>query len=132
MKVAASAGLGFTMVHSVVDKVALEHFGLKAIAISHPHFYTTMVEWSHAFGKVPVLIDDDVVAAIPDDPAKIIEVPVATPLHSIVTTLSAPAVSDLTLEHAKELLAGVVTQVQADGRVVHDVSGPLGGRRRAL
>ena len=32
MKVAASDGLGFTMVHSVVDKVALEHFGLKAIA----------------------------------------------------------------------------------------------------
>jgi LysR family transcriptional activator of nhaA len=32
MKVAAAAGLGFTMVHSVVDKVALEHFGLKAIA----------------------------------------------------------------------------------------------------
>lgn len=32
MKVAAGAGLGFTMVHSVVDKVALEHFGLKAIA----------------------------------------------------------------------------------------------------
>ena len=24
--------------------------GLKAIAISHPHFYTTMVEWSRAFG----------------------------------------------------------------------------------
>src|SRR5262249_45637239 len=23
---------------------------LKAIAISHPHFYTTMVEWSRAFG----------------------------------------------------------------------------------
>jgi LysR family transcriptional activator of nhaA len=32
MKVAASAGLGFTMVHSVVDTVALEHFGLRAIA----------------------------------------------------------------------------------------------------
>jgi LysR family transcriptional activator of nhaA len=32
MKVAASAGLGFTMVHSVVDKVALEHFGLRPIA----------------------------------------------------------------------------------------------------
>ena len=28
--------------------------GLKAIAISHPHFYTTMVEWSRAFGNVPV------------------------------------------------------------------------------
>ena len=32
MKVAASAGLGFTMVHSVVDKIALEHFRLSAIA----------------------------------------------------------------------------------------------------
>ena len=28
--------------------------GLKAIAISHPHYYTTMVEWSRAFGGVPV------------------------------------------------------------------------------
>ena len=28
--------------------------GLKAIAISHPHFYTSMVEWSHAFGDVPI------------------------------------------------------------------------------
>ena len=28
--------------------------GVKAIAISHPHFYTAMVEWSRAFGNVPV------------------------------------------------------------------------------
>lgn len=28
--------------------------GLKAMAISHPHFYTTMGEWSHAFGDVPI------------------------------------------------------------------------------
>ena len=28
--------------------------GLSAIAISHPHYYTTMVEWSRAFGGVPV------------------------------------------------------------------------------
>ncbi|WP_178132604.1 MBL fold metallo-hydrolase [Limnoglobus roseus] len=28
--------------------------GLKAIAISHPHYYTTMVEWSRAFGGVPI------------------------------------------------------------------------------
>src|SRR5690242_21152083 len=26
--------------------------GLKAIAISHPHYYTTMVEWSRAFNDV--------------------------------------------------------------------------------
>lgn len=28
--------------------------GLHAIAISHPHYYATMVEWSRAFGDVPV------------------------------------------------------------------------------
>jgi hypothetical protein len=30
--------------------------GLAAVAVSHPHYYTTMVEWSHAFGHVPVHI----------------------------------------------------------------------------
>lgn len=28
--------------------------GLAGIGISHPHFYTTMVEWSRAFGGVPI------------------------------------------------------------------------------
>ncbi|MGV8832717.1 MAG: MBL fold metallo-hydrolase [Devosia sp.] len=28
--------------------------GLKAICLSHPHFYTGMVEWSEAFGGVPI------------------------------------------------------------------------------
>jgi hypothetical protein len=28
--------------------------GISAIGISHPHFYTTMVEWSRAFGNVPI------------------------------------------------------------------------------
>jgi hypothetical protein len=28
--------------------------GLKAIAISHPHFYSAMVSWSEAFGGVPI------------------------------------------------------------------------------
>lgn len=32
--------------------------GLSAIAISHPHYYSTMVEWSHAFGGVPVWIHE--------------------------------------------------------------------------
>ncbi len=33
--------------------------GLAAIAISHPHFYTTMVDWSHAFGGVPIYLHAD-------------------------------------------------------------------------
>jgi hypothetical protein len=28
--------------------------GVQAIAISHPHYYTTMVEWSRALGGVPI------------------------------------------------------------------------------
>lgn len=28
--------------------------GIAAIAISHPHYYTTMVEWSRAFGDAPI------------------------------------------------------------------------------
>ena len=28
--------------------------GLSAIAISHPHYYATMTEWSQAFGGVPI------------------------------------------------------------------------------
>jgi hypothetical protein len=33
--------------------------GLGAIAISHPHFYTAMDEWSRAFGGVPIHIHAD-------------------------------------------------------------------------
>ena len=30
--------------------------GIQAIAISHPHYYTTMVEWSRALGGVPIYL----------------------------------------------------------------------------
>jgi hypothetical protein len=30
--------------------------GVSAIAISHPHYYTTMVEWGHALGGVPIYL----------------------------------------------------------------------------
>lgn len=33
--------------------------GLRAIAISHPHFYTTLGEWSRAFGNAPVYLHAD-------------------------------------------------------------------------
>jgi glyoxylase-like metal-dependent hydrolase (beta-lactamase superfamily II) len=33
--------------------------GLAAIAISHPHFYTTMGRWSQAFGDVPIHLHAD-------------------------------------------------------------------------
>ncbi len=33
--------------------------GIFAIAISHPHYYTSMVEWSRAFGGVPIYLHED-------------------------------------------------------------------------
>jgi hypothetical protein len=33
--------------------------GLAAIAISHPHYYSSLAEWSHTFGDVPVYIHAD-------------------------------------------------------------------------
>jgi glyoxylase-like metal-dependent hydrolase (beta-lactamase superfamily II) len=43
-----------------IDEATVDHVrslgGLAGIAVSHPHFYGSMVEWSHAFGGVPVYI----------------------------------------------------------------------------
>jgi len=33
--------------------------GIQAIAVSHPHFYSSMLEWSQAFGDCPVWIHQD-------------------------------------------------------------------------
>jgi len=39
-----------------IVKAIQEIGGLFAVAISHPHFYSTMVEWSHAFGGIPIYL----------------------------------------------------------------------------
>ena len=39
-----------------VKKFIDDRGGLKALAISHPHYYTTMGAWSDAFGNVPVYL----------------------------------------------------------------------------
>jgi hypothetical protein len=43
---------------ALIDRATVEMInamgGIKGIAISHPHYYTTMVEWSEAFGGVPI------------------------------------------------------------------------------
>jgi hypothetical protein len=32
--------------------------GVTAMAVSHPHYYASMVEWSHAFGGVPIYLHE--------------------------------------------------------------------------
>lgn len=45
---------------SLIDDTTVEAVrrrgGLAAIAISHPHYYASMVEWSRAFGGVPIYL----------------------------------------------------------------------------
>jgi glyoxylase-like metal-dependent hydrolase (beta-lactamase superfamily II) len=33
--------------------------GISALAMSHPHMFASMVEWSHAFGKAPIYLHGD-------------------------------------------------------------------------
>jgi glyoxylase-like metal-dependent hydrolase (beta-lactamase superfamily II) len=37
---------------NIIEKLG----GIKAIALSHPHYFSTIVEWSHAFGNIPVYV----------------------------------------------------------------------------
>src|SRR5437763_15914106 len=43
---------------TLIDRATIEMInamgGLKSIAISHPHYYTCMVEWGQAFGGIPI------------------------------------------------------------------------------
>jgi hypothetical protein len=47
---------------SLVDASTIELVkalgGLTAIAISHPHYYASMVEWSRAFGGIPIYLHE--------------------------------------------------------------------------
>jgi hypothetical protein len=47
---------------SLVDASTIELVktlgGLSAIAVSHPHYYSSMVEWSRAFGGIPIYLHE--------------------------------------------------------------------------
>jgi glyoxylase-like metal-dependent hydrolase (beta-lactamase superfamily II) len=48
--------------NSLIDEATVaaiqERGGLRGIGISHPHFYDSMVEWSHAFGGIPIYLHE--------------------------------------------------------------------------
>ena len=44
------------LVDQEIIKTIQKMGGLFAIAISHPHFYSSMVEWSHTFGGIPIYL----------------------------------------------------------------------------
>ena len=63
--------------------------GLAAIAISHPHFFTGMAEWSAAFGGVPIYLhaDDAEWVTRPDDALHFWQGETADPLPGSGLTL---------------------------------------------
>jgi hypothetical protein len=48
---------------SLIDDATIEAIealgGISALAMSHPHMFGSMVEWSHAFGNVPIYLHGD-------------------------------------------------------------------------
>ena len=48
---------------SLIDNATIEAIealgGISALAMSHPHMFASMVEWSHAFGKAPIYLHSD-------------------------------------------------------------------------
>lgn len=60
LHVATDAGTILWDCTSLVTAAAVEALrargGIDRIVISHPHFYSSMVEWSDAFGGVPILL----------------------------------------------------------------------------
>lgn len=58
------------MIDAATIEIVRAMGGLSAIAISHPHYYTTMVEWSRAFGGIPIYLHvDDRQWVMQPDPA---------------------------------------------------------------
>jgi hypothetical protein len=58
-----------TLLDDVAEAVLAERGGLAAIAISHPHYYSAMVEWAHRFGCTILLHSDDQHWIVNQDPA---------------------------------------------------------------
>lgn len=48
---------------SLIDTATVDwvrqHGGIRAIAVSHPHYYSAMLEWSQAFDECPIWIHED-------------------------------------------------------------------------
>lgn len=45
-----------TLIDDATVEAIRERGGLEAMALSHPHYYSSIVEWSHAFDNAPIYI----------------------------------------------------------------------------
>lgn len=116
---------------SLLDDALIEMInamgGLSAIAISHPHYYSNMVDWSRAFGDVPIYLHaDDRQWVMRPDPSIHFWTGEAHPLFDGVTLIRCGGHFDGgTVLHWAEgadgqgvLLSGDIIQVVADRKHV--------------
>jgi hypothetical protein len=115
---------------SLLDEATVELVGalggIAAIAISHPHYYASMVEWAHAFEAPIWLHEADRAHVMRPDPAIRFWSGELHALMSGLTLINAPGHFDgATVLHWSggaegkgALLAGDVLQVNPDGRHV--------------
>jgi hypothetical protein len=95
------------------------HGGVSAIAISHPHYYTTMVEWSQAFGGIPIYLHSaDRSWVQRDDQAIVYWDGMSKPLHDGMTLVHCgghfPGGTVLHWSRGSAILPGDVLQVCPD------------------
>ena len=94
---------------------------VRAIAISHPHYYSGMIEWSRALGGVPILLHEaDREWIMRPDPA--IELWSAETRElgcdATLLRLGGHFEGGTVLHHGETLLAGDIVQVIPDRRFV--------------
>lgn len=109
----------------LVDDAAVEAVrtrgDVRAIAISHPHYYSGMVEWSRALGGVPILLhEDDREWVMRPDPAIELWSGETHELGGGVTLirLGGHFAGGTVLHHGDVLLSGDIVMVIPDRRYV--------------
>lgn len=116
---------------SLLDQPTIQHIetlgGIQGICISHPHYYTTMVEWSRAFGNAPIYLhrDDAQWVMRPDSRIEFWEGETKRLFHDLTLIRCGGHFAGATVLHWPDgaqrkgvLLAGDVIQVVPDRRFV--------------
>jgi hypothetical protein len=114
-----------TLIDDATVSAIHERGGLAAIAVSHPHYYASMVEFSHAFGGAPIYLHEaDCEWVMRPDPAIVFWEGETQPLFGALTLIRCGGhFKDGTVLHWPEgadrkgvLLSGDILQVAADRR----------------
>ena len=105
-----------TLLDDATAKAIEARGGLSAIAISHPHYYSTMVEWAHRFSCEVWLHADDREWVMRDDPSLYFwSGETATPADGLTLIRCGGHFAGGTVLHrGRDLLVGDIVQVIPD------------------